>query len=528
MGRRRKREYPLLPGYHYDPERAAASCAWFPRYLKHVKGRWAGVPFDLLPWQEQVVGRLYGTVDDRGLRQYRFVFVAIPKKSGKTSLGSGIGIKQLAADGEVSPEVYSAAADREQASICFNIALKMVDQSPALGRRLKLRPSTKTIYHNTNGGIYKVLSADVETKHGFDISAVIFDELHAQPNRKLWDVLTYETGAAREQPLYFVMTTAGYDRHSICYEVWQHALEIQQGKREDPRWLPFIWAADEDADWTNQRVWQGCNPSWGEIIDPGRVREAAASAQESIVEENNFRRFRLNQWVTQEMRFLPMRSWDACPAGPTLEAALAEGQVFAGLDLGLVDDLSALVLCRYAGEWLDVWPFFWMPGENLERRVRRDKVPYDTWVAEGLIEITDGPVTDYATIEGAVLARREQIRELGYDQHFAEQMAQNLMNGGIECFTVTQSCGTMNEATRELLRLTLAKRIRHNGHAVLRWMADNVVVITNAKGEIMPNKDKSSEKIDGVTALINALDRAMRHQRKGPSVYETRGVLSYG
>lgn len=531
MARRRKREFPLMRGYHYDPELAQSAIDWFPKYLKHVKGRrYAGKPFVLLPWQEKVIGRLYGTVDDDGIRQYHYVFVAVPKKNGKSPLGAGVALRQLCADGEEAPEVYSAAADRDQAAIVFSVARKMVEQEPRLGRKLKIRESTRQMYHAGNKGHYKVLSADVETKHGLDVSGVIFDELHAQPHRKLWDVLTYETGAAREQPVYFVMTTAGFDRNSICYEVWQRALKVQRGQREDPRWLPFIWAADEDADWTSERVWQGCNPSWDLIIDPERVAAACKEAQESTVDENNFRRFRLNQWVAQEMRFLPMRSWDACPEGPSYEEALTDGYpIYGGLDLGQVDDLSAFVRCRRTpDDYLDVWLRVWMPDANVDRRVRRDHVPYDAWIGDGLMETTRGPVTDYDTIEAAMLGYKGQVAELGYDPHFAEQMAQHFIAAGLPCNTVTQSCITLNEAMRELLRLVLAKRIRHNGDKILRWMADNVVTIQNARGEIMPNKEKSNEKIDGITALVNAIDRMMRHEAQGPSVYETRGVLSFG
>ena len=308
----------------FDKKRAQAAIDWFPRYLKHTKGKWAGQPFELLPWQQEIIGKLFGTVKKDGTRQYRTVYCEVPKKNGKSELAAGVALRLLFADSEPGAEIYSAAADREQASIVFHVAAEMVRMNKKLGQRCKVLDSTKRIIHN-NGNIYRVLSADVHTKHGFNTHGVIFDELHAQPTRELWDVLTQGAGDARRQPVVFAITTAGYDRHSICWEIHEYARKVREGLIKDKTFLPVLFGAEENDDWADESIWQKVNPSLGVTIEVERVREHCKRAQDNPAEENLFRRLRLNQWVKQETRYIPMEAWNGC--GGAVDETALEGKV---------------------------------------------------------------------------------------------------------------------------------------------------------------------------------------------------------
>jgi len=441
------------------------------------------------------------------------VYCEVPKKNGKSEIAAGVALRLLFADGEPGAEIYSAAADREQASIVFHVAAEMVRLNPKLGRRCKILDSTKRIIHN-NGNFYRVLSADVKTKHGFNTHGVIFDELHAQPNRELWDVLTQGAGDARKQPVIFAITTAGYDRHSICWEIHEYARKVQSGIIKDPTFLPVLFGAEESDDWADETVWQKANPSLGVTIDIERVRDHCKRAKENPAEENMFRRLRLNQWVKQETRYLPMEAWRKC--GGPLDVARLEGcACWAGLDLASSIDIAALVLAFPMEDQVHFVCRFWIPADNIEQRARRDRVPYDLWVKQGFLVATPGNVIDYAFIEAEIdaLAKRFAIREIAFDRWGAVQMAQNLTERGFTLVEFGQGYKSMSPPTKELLKLVLSGKIRHGDNPVLGWMADNVVVTTDAAENVKPDKAKSTERIDGIVSAIMALDRLLRHEQ---------------
>jgi phage terminase large subunit-like protein len=524
---------------HFDREAAEKACAFFSKYLRHTKGRWGpsggrlGQPFELFPWQREVVSKLFGTLRADGSRQYRNVYVEIPKKNGKSELAAGIALKLLFADGEAGADIFSAAADRDQAAIVFNVAAEMVEQSSALSKKCKIIHSTKRIVHNTNGGVYRVLSAEVKTKHGFNTHGVIFDELHAQPSRDLYDVLTKGAGDARRQPVFFMITTAGYDRHSICWEVHEYARQVKAGIIKDPSFLPILYGAPEEADWRDPKVWAACNPSMdvhfasgGGILKTEDIADACKRAQESPAEENTFRRLRLNQWVKQESRYLPMVAWDAC--GEPFDAApLLRRPCYAGLDLASSIDVAALLLVFGDPDGLiRVLCRFWVPEDGIEKRSRTDKVPYDQWARDGFIKATPGNVIDYSVIRHDLneLSKVYAIQEVAFDRWGAVQISQDLIDDGFTMVDFGQGYKSMSPPTKELLKQVLAGKLRHGGHPVLRWMADNTVVVSDPAENVKPDKSKSTERIDGVVALIMALDRLTR--KEGPSIYESRGVVS--
>ena len=514
---------------HYDKAQADFAVG-FIECLCHTKGRWAGKPFKLLPWQEQIVRDIFGTLKADGNRQFTTAYIEIPKKNGKSELAAAIALYMLFADGEASPEVYGAAADRQQAAIVFDVAHQMVNMTAALAKRSKILTANKRIVSGFNNGFYQVLSAEVTSKHGLNVSGLVLDEVHAQPNRKLYDVLTKGSGDAREQPLYFLITTAGNDTNSICYELHQKALDIIEGRKVDPTFYPVIYGAPESADWTSPAVWKEANPSLGDTITLEKVQAACESAKQNPAEENSFRQLRLNQWVKQAVRWMPMDKWDACDFVVN-EDELAGRVCYGGLDLSSTTDITAFVLVFPPLDEEDkyhILPYFWIPEENVDLRVRRDHVPYDLWEKQGTLLTTEGNVVHYGYIEKFIekLNERFNIREIAYDRWGAVQMVQNLEGMGFTVVPFGQGFKDMNPPTKELMKLTLEKRIAHGGHPVLRWMMDNIFIKTDPAGNIKPDKEKSTEKIDGVVATIMALDRAIRcGLDNGESVYDEREIL---
>lgn len=521
----------MLPTSHYDEDRANRAVR-FIENLKHTKGRWAGKRFWLLPWQEQIIRDVFGIVDENGHRQFRTAYVEIPKKNGKSELAAAVALYLLYADNEPSAEVYGAAADRQQASIVFDVARQMVDMTPALVKRSKIMAAGKRIVNYQNAGYYQVLSAEVGTKHGLNVSGLVFDELHSQPNRQLYDVLTKGSGDAREQPLYFLITTAGTDRESICYEVHMKALDILQGKKIDPSFYPVVYGLPDDADWNDEANWYKANPSLGYTIKIDRVRAAYKDALENPAEENVFRQLRLDQWVGSLVAWIPEHVYDKGDIPIDMEK-LKGRDCYAGLDLSSTSDITAFVMVfppEAEGENYIVLPHFWLPRETLKLRVRRDHVPYDLWEKQGLFHITEGNVVDYEFVRKTIgeLAEQYHICEIGVDRWNATQLITELAGDGFTMVPIGMGFKDMSPGMKELYKLLLEGKITHGGNPILRWMAGNVVAEIDAAENIKPSKKKATEKIDGIVALIMGLDRCIRHEISG-SVYDDpdRGLLVF-
>ena len=497
----------------------------FIQNLTHTKGKFAGEPFILLKWQRVLIKKLFGTVDEKGRRLYRKCYVEIPKKQGKTELGAAIALYLLFADNEPGAEIYSAAVDREQASLVYNVAAQMVRQNKALAKRCKIIDSRKRIVYYKTGSFYQVLSADVKSKHGFNTHGVIFDELHAQPNRDLWDVLTEGAGDAREQPLVFVITTAGYDRNSICWELHDYALKIKNKIITDRHFLPMVYSLDENADWENEKNWFKVNPSLNHTVPIERVREAYKEAKQMPAKINLFKRLRLNQWTSQDVKWMDIIKWDESDG--KVEADELKSKVcYAGLDLSSTTDISAFILLFYVDDFYKVLPVFFVPADNIAERVKKDKVPYADWVAKGFIKATPGNVIDYTFIEDTIYqyARQFEIKEIAYDPWNATMLTQRLAESGLTMVEVHQGFASMSAPTKQLEALILQKKIHHGGNPVLRWMFDNITVKQDASGNLKPDKEKSTERIDGMVALIMAISRAMVNIDT-ESVYNNRGII---
>ena len=514
---------------HYD-KGAADYAVRFIECLAHTKGTWAGKPFELIDWQERIIRDLFGVIKPNGYRQFNTAYIEIPKKNGKSELAAAVALLLTCGDGEERAEVYGCAADRQQAAIVFDVAADMVRMCPALNKRVKILTSQKRIVYVPTNSFYQVLSAEAYSKHGFNIHGVVFDELHTQPNRKLFDVMTKGSGDARMQPLYFLITTAGTDTNSICYEQHQRAQDILERRKIDKTFYPVIYGAPDDADWTSPEVWKKSNPSLGETIGMDKVEAACESAKQNPGEENAFRQLRLNQWVKQTVRWMPMHKWDACKVD--FDESLLEGRVcYGGLDLSSTTDITAFVLVFPPTDEDDhyyILPYFWLPEETLDLRVRRDHVPYDLWQRQGFLMTTEGNVVHYGFIENFIdeLGTRFNIREIAFDRWGAVQMSQNLEGLGFTLVQFGQGYRDMSPPTKELMKLTLEQKIAHNGHPVLRWNMDNIFIKRDPAGNIKPDKEKSTEKIDGTVATIMALDRAIRcGNDTGDSIYDERDLL---
>ena len=511
-------------GYWYDEKAAERAVKFFPRFLRHTKGEHAGQRFELLPWQaNDVIRPLFGWKRPDGLRRYRRAYIAVPRKNGKSQLAAGVGLYLLFSDGEPGAEIYSAAADRDQAAIVFEAASSMVEEAPELfGQSETYRRSI--VVENTRSS-YKVLSSDVKTKHGLNAHGIIFDELHTQPNRDLWDVLTTSTGS-RRQPLTFAITTAGFDKQSICYEIHDYAEKVQDGIIDDPEFLPVIFGAPDDADWSDPAIWQGANPSLGITVSRDYLEAESNRAKETPGYVNTFRRLHLNQWTESSSRWLDMGAWDEC-GGPVDPAAL-EGQVcWGGLDLSTTTDLSSLVLVFPREDGYTTQAYFWVPEENIALRGRRDRVPYDVWVRQGFIEATEGNVIDYSFIREKIneLSSLYRIGDIGFDPWNATGLVNDLMEDGANMVEVRQGYASLTAPSKELEKLVVSRRLSHGGNPVLTWCAANVVVEQDPAGNIKPSKAKSTERIDGIIALVIALSRAAGGADPG-SVYDERGLLS--
>ncbi len=520
----------MLPTSHYDKKKADRAVT-FIENLCHTKGKWAGTPFWLLPWQEQLIRDIFGIVKPDGNRQFRTAFVEICKKVGKSELAAAVALYLLYADNEPSAEVYGAAADRQQASIVFDVAKQMVEMSPALMKRSKLMGATKRIVNYSNAGYYQVLSAEVGGKHGFSVSGLVFDEIHTQPNRQLYDVLTKGSSDARQNPLHFIITTAGNDRHSIAYELHTKAVDILEGRRVDPTFYPVVYGLKDDEDWEDEENWYKVNPSLGYIVDIERLRDAYREAKQNPADEVTFKWLRCNMWVSSTVAWIPDAIY--MRGNESIEAASLEGRdCYAGLDLSSTGDITALVLIfppRDENEKYVLLPYFWIPEETIPRRVKANSVPYDIWEKQGYILSTEGNVIHYDFIEKFImyLSEKYHILEIAVDRWNATQMIQNLEGEGFTIVPFGQGFSSMSAPTKEFYRLLMEGRIIHGGNPVLRWMAGNVVIDTDPAGNIKVTKAKSKEKIDGIVAAIMALDRCIRQEGQSGSVYDERGLLVF-
>jgi phage terminase large subunit-like protein len=531
---------------HFNQDKADHVLRFF-KNLKHTKGRWKGVPFTLMDWQTEALSNVFGNVRDNGYRQYTTAYIEIPKKMGKSETGAGVALYCLTADSEQAAEVYGCASDRQQASIVFDVAVDMVDQNPALKKKIKPILSQKRLVYLPTRSFYQVLSAESYSKHGFNVHCVVFDELHSQPNRGLFDVMTEGSGDARTQPLYFVITTAGDDpdRASIGWEIHTLAQDILTGAKVDPTFYAMIYGIDneekriwmgreyetvDEIDWRDVSLWKKVNPSLDHTVPISKVVDQFVRAEGNPAREKNFKWLRLNSWEKiKTSKWLGLDFWDLC-RDKVDEKRLEGRPCFGGLDLSSKIDITSFVLLfppdDINKDWV-VLPWFWVPEDKVQERVETDHVPYDEWVRAGHLQTTPGNVIDYAFIENHIMGLMDKydIREIGFDPWNAMQTAIRLEDAGLLPVETRQGYKTMSPAMKEIEQLVLGRKIKHGGHPVLRWNIGNVEVKTDENENIRPMKGPKFERIDGLVAMVNAMARASVHQDTS-SIYDTCDLIT--
>jgi phage terminase large subunit-like protein len=551
----------------FDEEKANRAIR-FIELLKHT-GDFNGVPFQLLPWERKIIWDVYGTMNERRVRQYRYVYLELPKKNGKSELAAAVSCLHLFDRTETNGQIFGCAGDRSQASLVFNGAIEMIDQDPVLTKRVKINESYKRIINKETGTFYQVVSAEAYTKHGLNVSGCIFDELHVQPNRNLWDVMTKGAGLSRRQPIWWVITTAGDDpdRVSIGWEIHEKAEKIliaRQGgeaRKDNPTWYPVIYSYQGD-DIYNEKNWARANPSLGVSIQVPDLRDLALDAQITPADERTFRWLNLNQWITTKLSsWLPIDLFDAT-IGEWTRDELAGKTCYLGLDLSSTTDLSALCALfppqKGFDDWRAIWEC-WIPEDNMRERIRVDHVPYDLWVEGGWITATEGPQIDYTVIEEKIQEYRKlyKVRELDMDKHFATMLSQRLEQDRLKCVDIDQGYNIMTDPIQMVEVLLGAKKqgnepltdlealsrpgekskrrenMTHEASPVARWCFGNTSISKNGNGQIKfvkEHKGKSldrTKRIDLTVALVIAMARAKFYKKAG-GVYDRRGVRMVG
>lgn len=517
--------------YYYDEQSAERSVAFIETHIRHCKGEKAGQLFKLEDWQkEKLIKPIFGWKHKKtGLRKYRSVYCEIPRKNGKSSLGAAVGLYLLFADSELGSEIFSCAGDRAQASIIFDLAKRMIQQDPILSSKAKVFRNSITFPNK--GNTYKVLSAEASLHHGLNPNGILFDELHTQKSRELYDTMITGTGA-RTQPLLFTMTTAGSSKTdgNICWEVHNYSRQVEQGIIKDDTHLSVIYAADPEDDIQNPQTWKKANPNLGISITEDYLKNEAKKAAELPSYENTFKRLHLNIWTTSVTKWISDSVW--MENFEEIDITKLKGKkCWGGLDLASTSDLSSLVLYFPMEEQKDVvLVYFWCPETSAEIRGRKYKLPYDEWIRDGYIKATEGDVQDYEYIRKDIneIVNLYDVQSIAFDRWNSSQLIIQLsQQDGIPMSQFGQGYRSMSAPCKELEKLVLKKEINHLNNPVLRWQCENVQLQTDPAQNIKINKAKSSEKVDGMVALVMALGEMMTDESPGESIYNDRGILSF-
>ena len=509
--------------YYFDKSAAKKAVGFIETFITHTKGELSGQPFLLEDWQKKIVSDLFGWKNKKtDLRKYRTAYIQIGRKNGKSTLASALALYMLFADDERGSEIYSAAGDRQQAGIVHEIAKGMIVANPELSKRAKVYRNS--IVNESKGNFYQAISSDSKTKHGFNANCIIFDELHTQPNRDLWDTLTTSVGS-RRQPLTIAITTAGYDRNSICHEIYKYAQQVDNQSVKDETFYSCIYEAEMDDDITDEDVWKKANPNYGVSLKKNYMEIESQRAVDVPSYQNTFKRLMLNIWTDSVSVWIPNNEWMECHQ--EFDYSTLEGkECWGGLDLASTRDISAFVLLFKVDEKYIVLPHLFIPEENAKKRSERDGVDYVTWKNQGHIIATDGDVADYNFIKEKIneLSKKYRIQSIAYDRWNASQLVIDLQNDGANMDPFGQGFVSMSAPTKELEKLIIGKQIIHNNNPCMNWMLSNVAIQEDPAGNIKIAKNKSKEKVDGLVALVMALGEMMTEESTD-SVYDERGLL---
>jgi phage terminase large subunit-like protein len=550
----------------FSQQHADAAINFFELVLKHSADEWWGKPFILSPWQEEVLSRIFGTLDDSGNRLIEMAYLEVPKKAGKTEFAAGVLLYVLVITSTPGCQCYGAAAATRQAMNVYRAACKMVEQSPILKRELRIMRGTNRIVKRRDpDSFYAAVAADGDMGDGVNPAFTVADEIHRWRQRahlENWDVLS-KGGITRRQTLTLAITTAGVQEESpLAWKLHEKTRKIADGIVSDSRFYGRIYGADKADDPSLPATWIKANPSLlenGGFLDKEKIRRE----YESAVAEGDltsFKRYFLNVWDQKENRAIDMAQWDAAAgdwhaAGllPNPGPALIGGELieapkvrplpnelmarfigrpcWAGVDLSMTTDTSSVVFvfpCEGDGDEYDVLPFFWLPDAKVRKLEIKLSVPLQEWAAQGFMELVPGEVIEPQDLRERLEwgAQMFDLQEICWDPWNSRQISSLMVSDGYKCVEVRQGYQSLNEATKKVLSLVVAGNIHHGGHPVLRWQAGCACTITDGKSNLMftkPDLNKSASRTDGILAITDAISRAMA--AKGPSVYEFRGVL---
>ena len=541
-------------GLHFDLKAAQHAMDFF-KFLRLHEGEFAGKPFELQPFQQFIVGSLFGWKAKDGHRRFRLAYIEIGKGNGKSPLAAGLGLYGLMADDERGAEIYSAAVTREQAHILFRDAKNMAESSPYLSSRLEIMEHSLSF--DANGSFFHPVSSEARSLDGKRIHMALIDEIHEHPTNLVVEKIRAGT-KGRRNPLIFEITNSGFDRQSICWQHHQYSLQILEGTVQNDAWFAYVCQLDgedlaipeggtEEPFWSDERSWLKVNPCLDVAVTRKYLREQVEEARGIPSKQNIVKRLNFCCWTEQNIRWMPMDEWDACNLGPIDPDDLIGRECYGGLDLARGIDISALVLLfppTEEEEPYHILSFFWVPKDNIKRRREKDKIDYQLWIDQGLMEATPGNVTDYDRIRRHItgqpplsngngdttskpdLTEIFNIKELAIDRWDSTQLQIQLEGDGLTVVPYGQGFASMADPTKQLMLLTKGKRINHGGNAILRWMASNVAIKEDAAGNQKPDKEHSFEKIDGIVALIMAIGRALLKRGDSGSVYDHRGLDS--
>lgn len=507
----------LIPGYdpwrdadgwEFDAARAESAVGFFRDMLTFPDGDQSGQPFELQPWQQAIVGNIYGWETSGGRRRYREAFIYLPRKNGKTAMSAGLLLLEMFMRPTPGGQYFSAASTREQAALIFKDACRMVKANEEMCELTRIVPSSKVIERvDEMGGFYRSTSSDAGAQHGTRPCFAIVDELHAHRNANLVEALTTGTAVKGLQPLIVYITTADYIRESVCNTKYKYACQVRDGGAKDAGFLPVIYEAAQDSEWTSPDVWKAANPNYGISVDEEYLARECEKAKVNPTEEISFKRLHLCMQTAHANRLIQMPLWDACFEQYTSDELLGQ-PCFGGLDIATEKDMAAFVL--YFPETNRVLPWFWLPFDNAEVRQSQDGIPYKTWLDQGHIVPTDGNYISQKSIGDTIesLASMYDIRLIAFDRAQASGIFERLQTFGLKMEKHSQQVYAMASPTKRLQSLVGNGTLRQNGHPVLNWNVQNAVGVTDAFLRTRPDKEKSLEKIDGVVALIMAIGAA--------------------
>lgn len=513
--------------YRFSYDAASAAVRFFHERLTLVTGQEPGTPFILLPWQQAIIGNLFGwkrNVD--GYRRYRECLIYVAKKNGKTEFAAGILLLVLSTEARTGIQCYSVAAAHKQASVVFAPAVQMIRNDPGLSESL-------TIYGATAGSMnkalvsndypmstFKCLASDADTVDGLNPHLNLIDEVHRFPDGEVISVLVKST-AARKEPLTIYTTTADYDRVSPCNDLIARARQVRDNRGDplrpgyEPYFLPVIYECSKDDDWTDPVVWANANPSLGVTVTGDFLRVECEKAKANPADRNQFLRLHLNIVTSSETSWLDMREWDDCGA-PVNEEVLRGFDCWAGIDLSTTEDITACVYVFPVDGVFWLVPRFWCPEENAAEREKLDRVPYLSWARDGLLSLTPGNVVDYAYIRKQLDSDRTMwnIREIAYDRWNSSQLIAEMQQDGYEVVQFGQGFASMSSPTKDFGADVKAGKLRHGGHPVLRWMASNAQIQSDAAENIKIVKKDRRSRVDGIIAAIMGRARAALKSRE--------------